>query len=186
MRGSNKPKDDRTLRGSIDPAFNKLSRDKELEIRLDTLYQAFRRDRSHALPALEAIGAIAALEWGREDGLERIPTTRVAVPWWVVNVLADGFASYAVARAQGLTTTLGEAYRIEGGGQGKNPKVTQSAKELEDMRLVMGIGVRIQQGMTVRVAIEAMIAENLTSLSFDRVEKIWAKHSEKARAIKYD
>lgn len=186
MRDSNKPKGDEALRETIAAAFEELSRDEELTIQLDTLLDLFQRDRSTALPAFEAVRRIAAHEWGRKDGLERVPTAEVKVPWWVVQALAIGFNTYADARANGLITPLGRAYGLEGGGQGKTTRVAQSANELRDQRLVMGIALRVQRGMTVRAAIEAMITEDLTSLSFDRVEKIWAKHSEKARAMKFD
>lgn len=185
MRDSNIPKDDRVLRESIDAAFNELSPAEELEEKLDTLHQMFRSDRSHVLPAFEAIQMIAACEWGREDGLERIPMSGVEVPWWVVQALAIGFNRYTDARVNGRITKLGEAYGLEGGGQGKLPRVTQSARELSEQRLAMGIAKREQQGMALHDAIEAVIAETGSSLSFKRVEEIWAKYSAHARAIKY-
>jgi hypothetical protein len=186
MRKSKNPKADGALREVIDAAFAEFSREEELKIRLETLRKEFECDRSTALLAFEAVRTIAAYEWERNDDLERIPASMVAVPWWAIQALAIGFGKYGDARAGGRITPLGEAYGIEGGGQGKNTRFTRWIKEQRDRRIAMGIALRVSQGLTIEAAINGMINENLTSLSFERVEKIWAKHSKRARAMKFD
>ena len=162
------------MRKMVDAAFAGLPRDRELH--LATLFKKIQADRSSTLQAFEAIGMIAAWEFGREDGCEFIPTAMVPVPWWVIQAMAIGYNNYRDQHSKGLITSLGEAFGMEQSGQGKGKRLNKAQKELRNIRLEAGITARVNLGATITAAIEAVIAEGVTSLSSDTIRKIYRQY----------
>ena len=70
----------------------------------------------------------------REWGLP--PQDRVPVPWWVVRLLTEGFVRYWHSDTG---VTLGEAFRLEGGGQGKKPFKEMLDKSTRDWLLALDV-----------------------------------------------
>ncbi len=154
-----------------------LSPEEELDLYVDMERERFLKDPSHALPAFNALGYIAAKLWS-PDG----PTGDefVRMPVWVLETLAEGFFRYRDAAKDGTAKTLGEAYCIEGGGQGKEPKILKDLRVLRDIRLATAIAIRNSQGEKIEALIHEMAERN--GLSVGQVRRIWQSRRERAKS----
>jgi len=149
-----------------------FSLDQDLAVFLIMLEEQFRNDRSNPLPAFEALSYIASYVWQAEE-----PST-LPIPWWVVQALAIGFINYRDRAGSGTPMTLGEAYNLEGRGQGKEPRIQRALRELRDIR----IATAIAQANVAGVKIEAALQEqsDKTRLSVGQVRRIWEKNHRRA------
>ena len=152
-----------------------LTRPEELSLNLEMQRQRFEADRSHALPAFDALTYIVTEIW--HNG-ETPRDCDVTIPLWIVETLAIDFLRYQDAAENGHSMTFGEAYGIEGGGQGKEPRILIEKRELRDIRLVTTIASRKEQGIKIEASIQEMSEE--TDLSCSQVRRIWQKHRTQA------
>ncbi len=152
-----------------------LTRPEELILYLQMQRQLFEADRSNALPAFEALTYIATEIWGNG---ETPRDCAVTIPLWIVETLAEGFLRYRDAAENGPSKTFGEAYGIEGGGQGKEPRISIEIRKLRDIRLATTIASRKEQGIKIEASIQKMSEE--TELSCSQVRRIWQKHRKEA------
>lgn len=152
-----------------------LTRPEELSLNLQMQRQRFEADRSHALPAFDALTYIVTEIWGNAE------TSRdcdVTIPLWIVGTLAEGFLRYQDAAERGHSMTFGEAYGIEGGGQGKEPRILIEMRKLRDIRIATTIAFRKEHGIKIEASFQEMSKK--TDLSCSQVRRIWQKHRKQA------
>ena len=116
------------------------------------------------------------------------PQDRVPVPWWVVQVLTTGWLRYLKADPG---VTLGEAFRLEGGGQGKKRYRDVIEKITRDWKLALDVWDFTQEkrleGERISIKDRAIpeVAER-TGLGEDVVKRAWGTHKEMAKAMHQD
>jgi hypothetical protein len=122
-----------------------------LERDLAAMRTHFESDRSTALLAFQAVALCVATQWGKEgpDG-----PLLIQVPYWAAQAIAIGFKNYEGAHESGRSTTFGEAFGVEGGGQGKQPKLDQNARDRREQLIVVEIVRHQRQGQPRKDAIE--------------------------------
>ncbi len=151
-----------------------FSLEQDLAVFLMMLEERFRNDRSDPLPAFEALSYIASYVWKAEE-----PSSyTITIPWWVVQALAIGFINYRDRAGSTTPITLGEAYNLEGRGQGKEPRIQRTLRELRDIR----IAIAIAQAHVGGVKIDAALKEqsDKTGLSVGQARRIWEKNRRRA------
>ena len=153
-----------------------LTPEEELALFLEMELQKLQEDPSHALPAFNALAYIISAVWQREDTGR--PETKVTLPRWVAEKLAEGFFRYRDAAHGSEYISLGQAYGLEGRGQGKQPPIVGEKNILRDIRLVTTIAKRRLDGIKLEAALQEMV--DATGLSIGQVRRIWEKHRTKA------
>src|SRR5262249_28927690 len=145
---------------------------------LAMLEAQFKQNSTSPLPAFEAVNYIASYVWQ----IGKSEPASVSVPWWAVQALAIGFNKYHDAAQSRAPITLGEAYKLEGGRQGRPPAIQRRMQELRDIRIALAIAlVREKEGK-----IEAVLQEQAerAQLSLGRTRRIWEKYRKRAiRAV---
>ena len=154
-----------------------LTRSEELIFYLQMQRQRFEADRSNVLPAFGALTYIVTDFW---HNAETPRDCDVTIPLWTLETIAEGFLRYQDAAESGHSVTFGEAYGIEGGGQGKEPRISIERRELRDIRLVTTIAFRKEQGIKIEASIQKMSEE--TDLSCSQVRRIWRSTGSKPLA----
>jgi hypothetical protein len=144
-----------------------FSLEQDLAIFLMMLEERFRKDMSDPLPAFEALNYIASYVWLTEKS----STRTVPVPWWVVQALAIGFNIYRDRAESTTPTTLGEAYNLEGRGQGRNPRIQHGLRQLRDIRIATAIALARANGVKIEAALQE--AADKSKLSVGQVRRIW-------------
>jgi hypothetical protein len=152
------------------------NRESELALYLRTAYVEFSEDRTNPLFAFDGLSYIAAYYWAGE---EPQPTDCVSVPWWVVNAIAECYVLYWNAVMAGHITTLGQAFGIEGKGQGKQRRMTVKLREHRDRRVALMIARMLESGMTVEDVI-SRIAKG-TKLKERTLWRIWQQKGAQAK-----
>ncbi len=74
--------------------------------------------------------------------------------------------------------TLGEAYGLEGGGQGKEPRIQRSLRQLRDIRIATAIARAGMKGVKIEAALQEQADE--TRLSVGQVRRIWESNRDRA------
>jgi hypothetical protein len=74
--------------------------------------------------------------------------------------------------------TLGEAYNLEGQGQGKEPRIQRALRELRDMRIAIGIARAHAEGAQIKAALQDHADK--AGLSLGQVRRVWEKNSKPA------
>lgn len=156
-----------------------LTPEQDLELFLQMEYERFRSDPSHALPAFNALAYATTGLWQNQQ--THSSEDAITLPIWVAEVLTNGFLRYSKAAEENRFITLGEAYGIEGGGQGKLPRILNAAKELRDIRLATTVAQRKLDGIKLEAALQEMV--DATGLSLGQVRRIWEKHRKKALSM---
>jgi hypothetical protein len=146
-----------------------FSLEQDLAVFLMILEDRFRNDTSNPLPAFEALNCIASYVWLTEK--EKPPTYTLPIPWWVVQTLAIGFNIYRDRAVSTALTTLGEAYNLEGRGQGKNPRIQHELRQLRDIRIATAIALASANGVKIEAALQEQADK--TRLSVGQVRRIW-------------
>lgn len=131
----------------------------------------FQTNPSHPLPAFEALNQIASYVWKKN---EDPPPQFVPVPWWVIELLAKGYNEYRDSAQTIAPKSLGEAYKLEGGGQGQQRKIKSELLALRDMRISHAIALALANGIKLKSVLQEQAAA--TGLSFAHVELIWGKY----------
>lgn len=148
----------------------------ELQVFLSMAREQFESDRSTALHAFLAIGYLTSYDWRIES---REEPQEISVPYWIMKALGIGWMNYREANSAKRTTTLGEAYNIEGGGQGKSKKVKNLDFEFRDFRIATKIAIDHSNGSTITAAKSDV--SNLLGLSEETINRIWKKMGKKAK-----
>jgi hypothetical protein len=151
-----------------------LSLEQDLAAFLRMLEKRFRSDMSDPLPAFEALGYIAAYVWKTE---KPSPCT-LPIPWWVVETLAIGFMKYRESAESTAPVTLGEAYQLEGRGQGKEPRIQRGLRQLRDIRIATAIASAKTDGIKLEAAFQEQA--NKTKLSVAQIRRIWETNHRRA------
>ena len=101
-----------------------------------------------------------------------------AVPWWIINTIANGWNRYRQAPSG---TTLGEVFRLEGGGQGSQRAIAEYEKKLRDQSLALNVFLmrREAKGQGKRLSLEDAYYEvaEKTGTSFDIVKRAYKNRS---------
>ncbi len=149
-----------------------LSQEEGLELFLHMERANFQNDPKSTLPAFQALAYIAAYNWSLPE--DQQPNTW-EVPHWVGEVLAEGFFRYQENQVIGISTTLGEAFQLEGHGQGKIPKIKKSNQLRSERTDALWIAwQKAKNNMPITRAIEFLAEHH--DVSTDTVRKRWIKH----------
>ncbi len=140
---------------------------------MDTWKSKYENDSSNIIPALYGISAIACFYWQNPN---KLGSPNVTVPFWAIEALSEGFMKYHQAKGSGRTTTLGEAFGLEGGGQGITPILKKTFKSDRNRKIALSIAIKIDGGISVEEAV------NLVADEYDLSEKtiwpIWSNNKE--------
>lgn len=153
-----------------------LTPEEELALFLEMERQKLQADPSHAVPAFNALAYVLSAVWRREN--TDLPETDVMLPKWVAEALAQGFFRYREAAHGGEYISLGEAYGLEGRGQGKQPPIIQEKNQSRGIRLVTTIAQRRLAGIKLEAALQEMVVA--TGLSLGQVRRIWERDGKRA------
>lgn len=142
-------------------------------------------NRSTAEPALTALNEIVAERNFRSDGSDDLfggmdPNTRVEIPLWVAWAISVGWSAYIDV---GGTATLGQAFGVEGRGQGTHRFV--ATQKTRNLRFGYALEVAWERASTQPCpTIEAAIGTvaQRWNVSEGTVSKAWKAH--KSVAIK--
>jgi hypothetical protein len=170
------PKKKKTVESPLQDTPWPFSLEQDLANILTTLETQFRSDTSDPLPAFEALSHIASYIWKQE----RPPTHSVPVPWWIVETLAIGSNEYRDSASSVTPMTLGEAYNVEGRGQGKQPRVQRELRHRRDIRIATAIALADADGIKIEAALQEQA--NKTDLSLGQVRRIWEANRRHARS----
>ena len=96
----------------------------------------FESDSSSALPAFWALAHCVAAQWTKVD---QDDPAMIQLPYWAAQAVAIGFNNYREACESGRTTTFGEAFGVEGGGQGKQRKFARFEQERQKRTIALAI-----------------------------------------------
>jgi hypothetical protein len=151
--------------------------EQDLKTFLIMMADRFQKNRSDSLPAFEALNYIAVYRWQKGDN----PPDEVPVPWWVVQALAIGFNLYRDSAQSRTPMTLGEAYNLEGRGQGREPRIQHWFRQLRDIRIVSAIVMAQANGQKLEAALQKEVEK--TGLSIGQVRRIWEKNREQASRL---
>jgi hypothetical protein len=140
--------------------------------------QRFLEDTTNALPALYALCASAAhhLTHARPR-----PDDEVKVKWWALEVFFAGFINYRDACKGKGSTTLDEAFGINGAGQGKEPKIKTDFRLRRDREIAMAIATDDGPRDSVEARIAA--AGSNYGVGGETVWRSWSTHGDKAKDI---
>jgi hypothetical protein len=144
-----------------------FSLEQDLAIFLIMLEERFRKDTSDPLPAFEALSYIASYVWLTE----KPSTYTLPIPWWVVQALVIGFKNYRDHAGSTTPMTLGEAYNLEGRGQGKKPRIQHGLRHLRDIRIAIAIAQAEANGVKIEASLQDQSEK--TGLSVGQVRRIW-------------
>ncbi len=134
------------------------------------------QDRSHTLAAFEALTYV----WSYLV-CEKVDDSSVRIPRWVLEDLCEGYKRYKESANTQHPTRLGEAYGIESGHKGTEPKILSMERNLRDLRIALRIAFAKEAGSKIDAEINKLASE--TNLSEPRVRAIWEKHRQAARQM---
>lgn len=154
-----------------------------LERDLLGIWALYLSDPQTNVAAFEAMSRIAQHWWDDRVDIDRPdpnfgiqPLSAVPVPWWIVHLFGHSWRNYRDKSDK----PAGEAFLLEGGGQGKRKAITQLDQRLRELRLTLEIGFRQQQTSKTkpRKSIDEIILEvsNEYGISYDTALAYWKKH----------
>ena len=150
-----------------------LTEEEQMRLDVEVAYAQFKANQRHAFFPFWALSRIYSFHVLQDD----IPDA-IKVPSWIIDVLFSGFSSYR--DAIGSNKSFGEAFGLEGGGQGRLPAARQFEISLRNIQVCLSIALAEDQGMKVEAAIQE--AADKRELSPTTVRDIWAKNAEHARS----
>lgn len=137
-------------RSAIDSLNIPTSQDDLRSLFLDFYRFHFEQDTTNPLPAFDALESIVGYWWnaGEEpkDGV-------VEVPFWALEIFVHGYHQYKDAHEHRKPLHFGEAFGIEGGGRGKQPRIRQHMVEWKDRNLALWIALDRERGTSREQAI---------------------------------
>ena len=146
-----------------------FTREQDLAIFLKTLEEEFGEDGTNTLPAFEALSLIASKIWMSE----KPPNNPIPIPWWIVDTLASGFCIYRESAMSTSSVPLGEAYNLQGGGQGKEPRINDRLRHLRDIRIATAIALAKADSVKIEASLQEQA--DTTGLSVGQIRRIWEK-----------
>lgn len=138
--------------------------------------QAFATDGTNPLPAFEALAIVAPYYWRKGETPDS-----VTVPFWVVEAIVAGYKQYQASHtgSGGARLKFGEAFQVEGRGQGKRPRIHETMKQLRNIRLATHLVLFEELGWKIEAAVQELAAK--TGIHHTTVRDIWAEHAGQAR-----
>ncbi len=138
--------------------------------------QVFATDGTNPLPAFEAMTIVASYHWRKDE----IPET-VTVPFWALEAVVAGYKQYQASQtgSSGTRLRFGEAFQVEGRGQGKRPRIHDTLKLLRDIRVAIQLVLFEEQGWKIEAAIQELADK--TGMHHTTVRDIWSEHADQAR-----
>jgi hypothetical protein len=140
--------------------------------------QRFLEDTTNALPALFALCASAVHHLMHTSPR---PDDEVKVKWWALEVFFAGFMKYRDACKGKGSTTLDAAFGINGGGQGKEPKIKTDFRLRRDREIAIAIATNDAPADSVETRIAA--AGSNYGIGAETVWRSWSTHGDKANDI---
>ena len=126
------------------------SRDDLRRVFLDAYKAHFEQDTTNPLPAFDALESVIGYWW--ESGDEPKDGV-VEVPYWALEIFVRGYHQYKDAHERRERMHFGEAFGIEGGGQGKQPRIRRHMVEGKDRNIALWIALDQEQGISREQAI---------------------------------
>ena len=133
------------------------------------LYRAqFELDTTNPLPAFDALSSLVAYWWERHEVPE---SGTISIPWWAGEIIAAGYQTYCADQKEVRITKFGEAYGIEGGGQGKHPRIRRHMRVSKDRDLALWVALELEKNSTYENAV-AETAERC-DVSESNIARAW-------------
>lgn len=152
-----------------------LSDEESLALFLEVAREQFASDRTNPLPAFKAIGFVTSYYWQQGTSPETIE-----IPLWAAETICSGFMQYwDEAKGAAPRQSFGEALGLEGGGQGRRPKILAYLKSWNDIQICLAIAFKDESGIKIEAAIQEIAGKR--GLSYTTVRDIWSRHAEHAR-----
>jgi len=134
------------------------------------LYRAhFELDTTNPLPAFDALSSIVSYWWERHEVPE---SGMINIPWWAGEFIAAGYQIYRKAHRERRSTKFGEAYGVEGGGQGKQPRIRKHMRVSKDRDLALWVALELEKNGTNENAIAATAERS--NVSESNVARAWS------------
>lgn len=153
-----------------------LSLEEDLQLFLSVARTQYDADPTNPLPAIHAIAYVRSYY----ELAQIEPPENIEIPSWIIDVIAKGYWIYADSVEAESKISFGEALGIEGGGQGKGPKIKKYQKAMRDIRVATLIALRKESGVKIEAAIEEAAAA--TGRNHKTIYAIWGDHKDHARA----
>jgi hypothetical protein len=98
-----------------------------------------------------------------------------------VEVIAAGYHTYQDSHAGGSKAKVkfGEAFQVEGRGQGKRPRIQDALKFNRDIRIAIHIVLLEEQGWKIEAAIQEISGRS--GIHRNTIRNLWAERAEQAR-----
>lgn len=170
------PKKLKLIDSPLDDIDLGFSLEEELEMNLELSRFKFDQDRSTALAAFQALNYLVTRWW--QEGKQPLDDT-IPLPWWAAEVLTEGYLRYQETVSSIAPKSLGEAFGMEGGGQGKQRRIKADLRKLRDIRIAIKLCMLLEDDVPKEAALQRLATE--ADLSADRIEKIWDNKGKKAR-----
>ena len=134
-----------------------------------------------ALRALRLIQNDTATREGSldEDWAGIRPDTPVPVPWWIVAVISERWAEYL--GLDGIKT-LGQAFDVEGRGQGKHRAVSVRDTERDHWGYALEVAYEHETGAARSVTDAIGTVAERWEKSYDTIHDVWKAHGKVSRA----
>ncbi len=152
------------------------------------LFNIYAADPSTNFAAFETLAAIADYWWSDMAQVDRPdpnfgmpPMTPVTVPWWVVHLLGRCWRNYLTEPGK----KAGEAFRLEGGGQGKKRRIDKFLTEHRNRLIALAVAFDRDQakkdGRSLSVETAVFDVSEKFGIPSDTVWAAWKKHGAVAR-----
>jgi hypothetical protein len=150
--------------------------EQDLAVFLHLAREFFEAKPTSPLPAFEVLNYIACYYW-RSD---RTPET-VSVPFWAVEVIASGYNLYREGHtgSSKAKPKFGEALGLEGGGQGKRPRIQDALNFRRNIRIAIHIVLLEEQGWKIEAALQKIADDS--GIHPNTIRNVWAERAEQAR-----
>ncbi len=151
---------------------------------LDAWFQRFQTNPTNTEPAFAALATIAAAVWsergnnGEEaNAPESVnPAQNVSVPFWIVQAIAGGWASFLGSRDH---QTMEQAFGLQLQKPGTRSRLDTDATQLREMKIALEVGYCIGPGHergSVQKALETVADHR--GISVDAAKKAWQAHKD--------
>ncbi len=155
---------------------------------LAALLNIYATDPNTNFAAFETLAAIAGYWWSETTQVDRPdpnfgmpPNTPVTVPWWVVHLLGRCWRNYLIEPGK----KAGEAFRLEGGGQGKKRRIDKFRTEHRNRLIALAVAFDRDQakkdGRSLSVETAVFDVSEKFGIPSDTVWAAWKKHGAVAR-----
>ena len=145
------------------------------------------QETDSVLFALDTLLAASLLAKSQSKG---DPRELVGIPLWALNAVAERYDLYARAHITNRTTKFGEAFGIEGGGQGQKPKIRQHMRDARNRALCLSIALmKRRTEMTLDEIFSKLASDEIqhtdsskAGISTEHLKRIWNELRDQANA----